>query len=265
MVSHNQPPEYPATSGTGVTWTGSVATTYASEVTTVTDQAGKQRRSSVDGLGRLVTVTEDPSVLNYQTSYGYDARGNLKTVTQGTQPQRTFSYDLLSRLMSAFNPESGTVNYTYYANSNLFTKTDARGVITTYNYDGLNRVITRTYSGAAPGPATPGVTYSYDNAIVSNSKGRLTSVSSSVSSYSYGSYDVMGRVLTGTQTTDGQSYGMSYQYNLAGDMTSETYPSGRVITTGYDTAGRLASVNGQRPASPTRLTPRSSATPLMAR
>ena len=35
---------------------------------------------------------------------------------------------------------------------------------------------------------------------------------------------------------------MSYGYNLAGAMTSQTYPSGRVITTEYDTAGRLAGV-----------------------
>jgi YD repeat-containing protein len=86
------------------------------------------------------------------------------------------------------------------------------------------------------------VTYGYDAGAVPNSKGRLTSVSSSVSSYSYGSYDVMGRVLTGTQTTDGQPYTMSYQYNLAGGMTSETYPSNRVVMTEYDSAGRVAGV-----------------------
>src|SRR5207247_945426 len=29
-------------------------------------------------------------------------------------------------------------------------------------------------------------------------------------------------------------------------MTSQTYPSGRIITTGYDTAGRISSVTGQK-------------------
>ncbi|MEK6324032.1 MAG: hypothetical protein AABN33_20510 [Acidobacteriota bacterium] len=58
----------------------------------------------------------------------------------------------------------------------------------------MNRVTTRTYSGAPPGSTTPGVTYIYDGTATLNLKGRLTSVSSSVSSYSYGSYDVVGRV-----------------------------------------------------------------------
>jgi RHS repeat-associated protein len=39
---------------------------------------------------------------------------------------------------------------------------------------------------------------------------------------------------------------MSYSYNLAGLMVSESYPSGRVVTTSYDGAGRLSSVNGQK-------------------
>lgn len=168
----------------------------------------------------------------------------MTQVQQGSQ-SRSFTYDALSRLKQAINPESGTINYTYDSNGNLETKTDARSVVTTFTYDGLNRVLTRTYSGAAPGGTTPGVSYSYDNAAVTNSKGRLTSVSSSVSSYSYGSYDVMGRVETGMQATDGQNYPMSYQYNLAGEMTSETYPSGRVVVTEYDSAGRVAGVKNQ--------------------
>ena len=45
--------------------------------------------------------------------------------------------------------------------------------------------------------------------------------------------------------TDGQTYSMSYGYNLAGGQTSMTYPSGRIITSEYDGAGRLAGVRDQ--------------------
>src|SRR6266446_1285620 len=38
---------------------------------------------------------------------------------------------------------------------------------------------------------------------------------------------------------------MSYGYNLAGGQTSMTYPSGRVVTSEYDGAGRLAGVRDQ--------------------
>ena len=48
------------------------------------------------------------------------------------------------------------------------------------------------------------------------------------------------------QQTDSQNYGFGYAYDLAGEMTSETYPSGRVITTAYDASGRISSINGQK-------------------
>ena len=143
------------------------------------------------------------------------------------------------------NPESLTINYDYDDNSNLMKKTDARGVMASYTYDGLNRVKTRTYSGTLPGGATPAVSYDYDTPGIANSKGRLTSVSSTVSSYTYGGYDALGRVLTGKQTTAGQEYLMSYGYDLAGNMTSETYPSGKVMLMEYEAAGRLAGVKKQ--------------------
>jgi RHS repeat-associated protein len=245
----------------GGTATGVVTTSYDANATTVTDQASKVRRSIVDGLGRLTRVDE-PDTLGslglvtaptQPTNYTYDSRGNLTQVQQGTQLARTFGYDGLSRLKQAFNPESGTINYDYYDNGNLWHKTDSRSVVTTFAYDGLNRIVSRTYSGPAPGGTTPAVTYAYDTLGAGlNGKGRLTSISSSVSSNSYGSYDVMGRVVTGTQTTDGQNYTTGYQYNLAGGMTSEIYPSGRVITTGYDSAGRLASVTGQKSGEPNK-------------
>ncbi|MFY9553322.1 MAG: RHS repeat-associated core domain-containing protein [Blastocatellia bacterium] len=223
-----------------------VATDYSGMQVTVTDQAGKARKSTSDALGRMISVVEDPAGLNYQTTYGYDALDDLTAVTQGTQPSRTFSYDSLRRLTQAFNPESGTVSYTYDANSNLSTKLDARNITTTYGYDALNRVISRSYLGESL--LTPSVTYKYDGAGVTGgvdySKGKLTLVSSSVSSYSYDEYDQMGRLKRGKQTTGGVGYSMSYAWDLAGNKTSEVYPSGRTVSTGYDDAGRLLQVSG---------------------
>ena len=48
------------------------------------------------------SVTEKP---HYLSSYEYDAINNLTKVTQGTQ-ERSFAYDLLSRLLCASNPEA---------------------------------------------------------------------------------------------------------------------------------------------------------------
>jgi YD repeat-containing protein len=102
-----------------------VTTSYVGNAVTVTDQhdassPGHSRKSVTDALGRLTSVYEDTSGLNYRTTYTYDVLGNLRTVTQGSQT-RTFVYDSLSRLTSAINPESGTVAYTYDNNGNLRT------------------------------------------------------------------------------------------------------------------------------------------------
>jgi RHS repeat-associated protein len=222
-----------------------IQTVYSGNQTTVTDPAGKLRRSVTDGLGRLVSVVEDPGGLGYQTSYSYNALDNLIEVRQGVQT-RTFTYDSLSRLIRASYPEiAGQISYSYDDNGNLTQKTDPRsGFTTTYQYDALNRVTSRIYTGSTP---TPAVTYTYDSPAVAYSKGRLISISSSVSSYYFDEYDALGRVKRGRQVMDSQSYEMSYEYDLAGNLISETYPSGRIITTSYDSAGRISGLSGQKP------------------
>src|SRR5262249_42502757 len=120
---------------------GSVTTTsYLGPCATITDPTGKALTSCSDGLGRLSQILEDPGTsphLNYETDYRYDALDNLLCVAQrgnnsgtftncvstpATWRPRSFTYDSLSRLTQAVNPESGTVSYVYDANGNLSTK-----------------------------------------------------------------------------------------------------------------------------------------------
>jgi RHS repeat-associated protein len=231
-----------------------VSTSYSGNSVTATDQAGKDRQSKTDALGRLIQAVEDPGTggLNYQTTYAYDTLDNLVTITQGSQT-RSFAYDSLKRPILVRNPEqtasisdpraSGlwSFKYEYDGNGNLTQKTDARGVVTTYGYDALNRATSRSYSDS-----TPTVIYSYDAVGVAYSKGKLTSVSSSVSATNYIGFDALGRATANQQVTDGQTYSLGYSYNLAGALTSETYPSGRVVSTAYDNAGRISTVSGQK-------------------
>ncbi|MEW6126587.1 MAG: RHS repeat-associated core domain-containing protein [Acidobacteriota bacterium] len=256
----------PAPWGSSAASTGKVVTGYDANVTTVTDQASKKRRSTIDGLGRLTQVEElyENGTLYATTSYLYDTLDNLAKVTQGTAPNtqiRYFMYDSLKRLRRAKNPEtdvnsglnlfdlvtgnsSWSAGYSYDNDSNLTGKVDPRGITTTYSYDSLNRVVSRSYTSDPQ--FTPTVTYTYDDVNVAYAKGRLTRVSSSVSAYDYLEYDALGRVKQSKQTTAGNEYPMLYQYNKAGAMTSETYPSGRVITTSYDAAGRLSNLSGAK-------------------
>jgi RHS repeat-associated protein len=244
-----------------------VSTSYDSVFTTIVDQTGKTRRSKVDGLGQVVR-TDEPDASNnlgstnapfQPTSYDYDTRGNLLHVYQGSQT-RTYTYDSLSRLRTATNPENGTITYQYDDNNNVVVRTDARGVSAHSDYDALNRIIRRWYNGSSAvnsvlhnSPALPagvGTTdeafYVYDT-LAGNGKGRLTSVSTATSSFSYGAYDALGRATSATQTIFGQtnqSYTTSYTYDLPGHLRTLTYPSLKTITNTYDSTGRLISLTG---------------------
>lgn len=247
-----------------------VTTLYSGSTVTVKDQAGKDRQSKTDALGRLVEVIEDPDTdatagLKYSTKYTYDALDNLLTVKQGSQAARIFVYDSLSRLKSADNPESGLISYVYDDNGNLKEKSDERrntlqeAVTTTYTYDKLNRVKTRSYNDG-----TPSVSYFYDNEQLlplscapSTSdfqrgvfKGRLVAVTyGGACDGTYYGYDALGRVTESLQKMGDQKYKVSeYKYDLAGNLTSQKYPSGRVVKTAYDGAGRISAVTGMKDA-----------------
>jgi RHS repeat-associated protein len=265
----------PAPWGSNSNTTGKVQTDIDADRTLVTDQAGKQRLSRTNALGQLTDVWEITAAdsateavsfytnqqlnLNgYRTSYQYDTLGNLTLVTQGAQT-RTFSYSSLSRLLSANNPESGLIQYQYDNNGNLTRKTDARGVVTTYVYDALNRVTNRNYSNEPGGQTpTPNVTYYYDGVYYDASnqqqtatgavKGKLTSVSSSISRTNYTAFDAVGRVLSSQQITAGKAYDQTYTYNLSGALIEQTYPSGRKVKNVLDSNGDLSIVQSKKNA-----------------
>jgi len=239
----------------------SIITFYSGNEVTVTDQAGVARKSVTDVLGRLEKVIEAPGVAGYgyETRYEYDVIGNLTKVIQGGQT-RAFDYDSLSRLSSAQNPEAGTVTYEYDPNGNLKKKVDARQVQTEYNYDALNRVIKRTFSVVPGQPmppsyvAAPEVSYFYDgtgmpSGVTAPERAgvKLTAVKSAVSHTVYTEFDMAGHVRMHRQVVDPgtsveQAYLMEYDYDLAGNMTSQKYPSGRVVPVSYDNVGRLSRV-----------------------
>ncbi|MCW5950067.1 MAG: RHS repeat-associated core domain-containing protein [Pyrinomonadaceae bacterium] len=105
----------------------------------------------------------------------------------------------------------------------------------------MNRVTQRGYSDS-----TPAVSYFYDN--LTNAKGRLTKVASSVSTTEYTSFDILGRVTGHKQTTDGQEYATGYVYNLSGALVEQTYPSGRVVKNVIDNNGDLEIVQSKKNA-----------------
>lgn len=187
--------------------------------------------------------TGNPPSLNTPlvTVYTYDPLDGLTVATQGVQ-NRTFSYDSLGRVLNATTPEAGTVGYSYTDFSAVLTRLDARGVTTTYAYDGLNRLKTVTYTGT---PGAPTVNFNYDaGGAAAFALGRMTSMTDGVGSETY-TYDALGRTTQLSKVISGVTYPIQYGYNLASELLSITYPSGRVVTQTYDPIGRLGQITSQ--------------------
>ncbi len=249
-----------------------VTNSYSGNTVTVTDQTGKDKQSTTDALGRLTQVVEDPGTggLGYTTTYLYDVLDNLRKVTQDTQ-YRYFMYDSLSRLIRVKHPEQTaraslaltdpvsnnsqwSMAYTYDNNGNPATRTDARGLLSTYTYDELNRNTLITYKNGTVVQARAERTY--DTA--TNGVGRLAASfyyidsgtnAGANSRTDINGYDALGRPLSQSQyfyanASWGTAFVTQRTYNLAGAVTSQTYPSGRTVTYAYDLAGRASSFTG---------------------
>jgi YD repeat-containing protein len=133
-----------------------------------------------------------------------------------------------------------TINGVTYSGQ-LTSAYDARNIQTQFRYDNLNRVYQVTYSDG-----TPTVSNYYDQASTGYfNKGHLTQGSTAAvgslpaTSEAY-NFDLMGRVANNQQIVGAQSYSMSYSYNLGGALTSQQYPSGRVVSYAFDDAARLS-------------------------
>ncbi len=204
------------------------------------------------------------------TFYKYNVQGKMVEVTQGAQ-KRFFMYDSLGRLIRVRQPEQDinaaleltdvstgnkdwTAKFTYDLFGNVLTTTDAKGTIVTNTYDKANRVKTRIYSGEPAGQTTPAVSYFYDGKGLATApptannyaKGNLTKVTSSVSETRYTQFDSLGRLLQSQQITDGRTFTSGYQYDFAGRLVEETYPSGRVVRNSFEADGDLLKVESQK-------------------
>ncbi len=242
---------------------------------TFTDQAAKKRRQVYDSFARIVRIDEPDasgnlgtvSSPNQPTTYEYDGNSNLSKITQSdgaTTQERLFKYDALSRLTHEKQVEAIATlndNGVKVTSGGLWTKVrkyngdgfvvdgyDARGVNTHFTYDGLNRLSTISFSDG-----TPTVTYTYDQersgyynkgglTRMETAEGNSTTRPDTPATATEYDYDKMGQVVKHRQSIGSQTYSLEYAYNLAGQMVSEKYPSGRTFTKSYDANGRLSGI-----------------------
>jgi RHS repeat-associated protein len=256
---------------------------YQGNQTTVTDPAGKWKTTVTDAQGNLRQVIEPNPAggANFATTYTYDGVNHLTNVTmtrpEGTQT-RSFVYNGPD-LVSATNPENGTVTYTYNGAHQVLTRTDAKNQKTQYTYDTYGRLsaVQHFYNGT---PCTCEDTaeqwhYYYDAPIdpyypATYTGGRLAAVTfggdgfGAGFTYEYG-YNPAGRTtmqrmeVTGIDSNNPTiDLDATYTWDNEGRVTARNYPSvpanqGPNLTYQYDLMGRLSglTLNGTSQATAT--------------
>lgn len=177
-----------------------------------------------------------------ETDYTWSNTGKLIQIVQhgldGDIPRmRSFAYDAQNRLMSASNPETGTITYTYN-NASLASRTDARGITTTYTWDNSGRLIGKQYSNGDPSPV-----YEFDGTSGALLSSYLQTDKDRAEERTY-HYNANGQLDRVTQNITAE-HAISFDYDALGHLTTITYPDGRIVHQVWDLNGHISSVSDQ--------------------
>jgi YD repeat-containing protein len=196
-------------------------------------------------------VTTNPTTL-----YGYDAVGNLKSVSDPNGMTTTYSYNDLNELTdevakNASNQTLFSEHTDWYADGMkqdvIDKRYDASGTLTSQTttawlYDGLDRLTQETLTVQTGTPGTSGVptaymdTFSYDlasNRMQEQIDGGSTVSGGSTIAYSYNGDDQLQLQTTtvhGTGTTDQ----IAYSYDPAGNLASQFNSNGTTDIYSYN-------------------------------
>lgn len=193
------------------------------------------------------TIAKSQNADGNTTTYGYDAYGNLTSLTPPTPlGAETFGYDTDSRQTSYKDSDGNTtisvynaidddtsdtfngttlVSYTYDPDGNLLSETDPSGTETN-TYNSLNQLTKTTL----PGGQT--ISYTYDPV------GNLASMTDASGTTSY-TYNGLNQLTT---LTEPGGYNTTFTYDRDGNRTGISYPNGVTVTYTYDAADRAVSM-----------------------
>ena len=210
-----------------------------------------------DAQGNRTKITRGAGTLNLETKLTYDPLYRVKDNTDPKSGKTSFEYDGGDRTTQVtdprnlvtqyprdgfgnatqlISPDTGQASHTFDEAGNLLTRIDSRGVLTTYSYDAGDRPTSSvsTLSGQPSESVT--WTYSQTGPGFAYGIGRLTSTAHPSGSSQY-RYNGHGQVVTDTQRVQSANganavqltHAVTYGYTL-GDLSSTTYPSGRVAS-----------------------------------
>ncbi len=214
-------------------------------LTSLADPLDQQTYLYYDSLNRL-SQTTDPT--GSTTRFQRDARGNITAVVDPNNNSTQYAWDGFDEKTNETSPDRGVLAYNYDKGFKLTASTDARMVQQNLTYDALNRPLALTYNTVNGIPAVNGVNWTYDTGTFGI--GHLTGITDNSGSTSF-SYDQQGRLLSKAQTTTANNnsitHTVTYSYDSAGRLKSQTTPAGLLIAYGYNANGQInsISVNGK--------------------
>ena len=237
-------------------------------------------QSTYDSLGRLLSVINADGAT---TTYGYNKRDELISITDPTGAVWGRSLDGLGRLIRTVEPDGHDINLDVDTNGDITSHEDGNALTTQfvrngfgevvqesgpdrgtllYSYDAAGRMISmteadgqttsyaydasgRVLSRTFSGHASLDQSFTYDaGGAGAAGFGQLTSISDAFGDTTY-TFNRFGDLLSESRTLAGQSYSTSYTYDAAGLLIRVTYPSGRKLDITRDAFGRATSIKTQ--------------------
>lgn len=221
---------------------GSTTSVYSNWKVTTTDANGNPKDTIKDAFGNLAAVVEHLATTTATTTYQWDGNNNLTLLTDANANVRNFTYDGLSRELTAQDLHAtgdasfGTWNYTYDDANNLTQTIDPKSQTVNYTYDALNRVLTEDYTGRSGTE----VTYAYDACL--NGIGNLCAATTTDATTNF-TYNANGGTASERETIATTTFTTSYGYDRQGNITDITYPDTSIVKYGYDNTGFLNTIS----------------------
>ncbi len=239
---------------------------YDDWTVTSCDELGKPRTRYTDAYGQIRKVREyvgktcviaptgTLGVDMFDTVINYDLLGQQIGFTNAKGYVSSSVYDSLGRRTSRIDPDMGTWTYQYDEKNRLISQTDAKNQTIDLAYDDLDRLLVTYGNGVQLNRFYYDVSTNGIGRLSSNRRGNIGNYKSNTTDKEF-TYDIMGRVVGeklafNTWQKDGSylnlirstEYNTQKTYDGAGRVKTLTYPSGEVVTYGYDSSGRLSSM-----------------------